>query len=111
MHPGRGPGLTDRRLGQRGGVETVTLSEAQLPQHNHNLQATSTPATLNGPGNTRTLARSAGGFAYHAVGSNLTNLNQQALQPASGIQEHENRMPFLTLNFIIALVGLYPSRS
>ena len=40
MHAGRGPGLTDRRLGQKGGVETVTLSEAQMPNHTHTLQAT-----------------------------------------------------------------------
>ncbi|MFN2335087.1 MAG: phage tail protein, partial [Wenzhouxiangellaceae bacterium] len=38
MHPGRGPGLTSRRLGERGGVEAVTLSEAQMPNHNHALR-------------------------------------------------------------------------
>ena len=50
MHPGRGPGLTSRRLGQRGGVEMVTLSEAQMPDHTHTLRAVgSDPADVTTP--------------------------------------------------------------
>ena len=111
MHPGRGPGLTSRRLGQRGGVEMVTLSEAQMPSHTHSLRAANTPATVNAPNNTTALARSANGFAYKQnVAANAT-LNTDALLSSGGSQPHNNMSPFLVMNFIIALVGLYPSRS
>jgi microcystin-dependent protein len=112
MHPGRGPGLTSRRLGERGGVETVTLSEAQMPNHTHAMQGTSTPATANAANNNMTLARSVGGNAYQSDSStNIVELNADALQNRGGGQAHNNMQPYLTINFIIALVGLYPSRS
>lgn len=114
MHPGRGPGLTDRRLGQRGGAETVTLSEAQMPQHRHTARAVGRPADEND---------ALGRYWGATVGSNSyiapvagepptpTTLADQALPAAGGSQAHNNMQPFLTMNFIIALVGLYPSRS
>jgi len=112
MHPGRGPGLTDRRLGQRGGVEMVTLSEAQMPNHNHTLMAFPNLALVSTPSNTVTLARSAGTSAYQSdTTNNLVDLAESALDNAGGSQAHDNMQPYLTMSFIIALVGLYPSRS
>lgn len=110
MHPGRGPGLTERLLGQRGGTETETLSEAQMPQHTHNLMAINAPATTYAPGPANSLARSVGGNAFQSSASN-TDLNADALESAGGGQPHNNMQPFLAMNFIIALTGLYPSRS
>ena len=110
MHPGRGPGLTDRRLGQRGGVETVTLTEAQMPNHHHTARALSDPGDLFAPAN-RSLARSQNGFAYQSNASNLVPMNSASLPNAGGNQAHNNLQPFLVMNFIIALQGLYPSRS
>jgi len=112
MHPGRGPGLTARRLGQRGGVETVTLSEAQMPQHNHTLRA----SVENGEQGSLTamvsLGRSRGGPLYQQnTSSNLVDMASQGLPDTGGSQPHNNMQPFLTINYIIALVGLYPSRS
>lgn len=109
MHPGRGPGLTDRRLGQRGGVEMVTLSEAQMPNHTHTLRA-SDEIGEDRPAVGRALARSTGGNMYH-TSANLVPMASQALPDAGGSQAHNNMQPYLTMNFIIALVGLYPSRS
>ena len=109
MHPGRGPGLTDRRLGQVGGVETVTLSEAQLPNHNHNLMAVPDPAEQPSPAN-NALSRSVGGSAY-TTPANMVPLASTAVGDAGGSQAHNNMQPYLTLNFIIALQGIYPSRS
>ncbi|MEM9305330.1 MAG: tail fiber protein [Pseudomonadota bacterium] len=107
MHPGRGPGLTARRLGQRGGVETVTLTEAQLPNHNHGLQG-SGPANSNVPTDagygTNPSVR-----AYHDD-TNRVAMAANSLDETGGSGPHNNLQPFLTLNFIIALVGLYPSR-
>lgn len=109
MHPGRGPGLTSRRLGQRGGSEMVSLSEAQMPNHTHSFGASSERADLFGPENRR-FARSSGGTAYRASTSNMVNMNDRALESSGGSQPHNNIQPMLTMNFIIALQGLYPSR-
>jgi len=116
MHPGRGPGLTARRLGQRIGTETVTLSEAQIPSHSHTARATVDPADAGlTPGTTASLARS-GGFppdpVYQGdISANLVDMASPTLSTTGGGQPHTNLQPFLVMNFIIALVGLYPSRS
>lgn len=112
MQPGRGPGLTARRLGERVGVETVTLSEAQIPSHNHTARAVTSPAARGGPTNTRSLAESGGGDAYQSnTTANLVDLASQTLSTTGGGQAHTNVQPYLVLNFIIAIQGLYPSRS
>jgi microcystin-dependent protein len=111
MHPGSGPGLTSRRLGERGGTETVTLTESQMPQHTHSLMAANVPASANAPSNTTALARSAAGSAYYQGGTADATLDTGALLATGGGQQHNNLQPFLTINFIIALQGLYPSRS
>lgn len=112
MHPGRGPGLTSRRLGQKGGVEMVTLSEAQMPSHTHAMRGTA--AGLSGLANSSDPADAAfaitTGDSYSDAGD-LVSMAQQALPDAGGSQPHNNMQPFLTMSFIIALVGLYPSRS
>ena len=112
MHPGRGPGLTARRLGERVGTETVTLSEAQMPAHTHTARADDTIATTDTPSTTTALARSTGGSGYqNDTSANLVDLASETLSTTGGGQAHTNVQPYLTLNFIIALVGLYPSRS
>lgn len=109
MHPGRGPGLTTRTLGEKGGVETVTVSTAQMPAHNHVLRAHSRPGDLADPSD-RSLARSSGGNAYHAVDSTV-EMDAQALANSGSGQPHNNMQPFLALSFIISLQGVYPQRS
>lgn len=109
MHPGRGPGLTSRRLGEKGGSETVTLTEAQMPNHSHTMMANPNPAEQPTPVN-NALARSVGGSIYGDA-NNLVPFSAATMPSAGGGQAHNNMQPFLTLNFIIALVGLYPSRS
>lgn len=109
MHPGRGPGLTARRLGQTGGVERVTLSEAQMPSHKHTAIGSGDSANQRGPsGNLPAVGIGRGAAAYQNS-SNLVDFER--LGDSGGSQSHENMQPFLTLNYIIALQGLYPSRS
>lgn len=112
MHPGRGPGLTDRRLGERGGVETVALSEAQIPSHSHSLNGVNDLGESQIPGNDRALARTSGALGYQQnTTSNLVQMNANMLGTTGGSQPHNNLQPYLAINFIIALQGLYPSRS
>ena len=113
MHPGRGPGLTSRRLGERVGVETVTLSEAQIPSHSHTARATTTISDTGTPSNTTTFGRTTGGGQGYQTNTtgNLVDMASSTLATTGGGQAHTNLQPFLAINFIIALVGLYPSRS
>lgn len=120
MHPGRGPGLTDRRLGQRGGAETVTLSAAQIPGglHNHGLNAANTVGTDTEPeGNLLAIAVDRDG-SMTDVPAYSTNAERRPMATGvvapttvGGSQAHNNLQPFLAINFIIALQGLFPSRS
>lgn len=111
MHPGRGPGLTSRRLGEKVGTETVTLAEAQIPQHTHTARAQTAGGNTNIPTNTTAFARAgADRFYQNDASANLVDLASETLSTTGGGQAHTNLQPFLTLNFIIALQGLYPSR-
>ena len=93
--PGQGPGLSNYAPGQAGGVEAVTLLEAQIPAHAHTLQA----APVNASAGPSVVTAPAGGA--QAV----------VTQAAGSHQPHENRQPFLALNYIIATEGVYPSRA
>ncbi len=110
MHPGRGPGLTSRRLGQRGGVEMVTLSEAQMPNHNHTMGA-APPGNQDDPSNAAILASNTAGALSYGPATNMQPMADATLPATGGSQSHNNMQPYLAINFIIALVGLYPSRS
>ena len=114
MHPGQGPGLSLHDLGESGGSETVTLLESQIPVHQHSLNAFNNPPPGNAgtPANTVSLARSSGGTVYKlpsfgAVGA----MNSSALGNIGSSQPHNNMQPYLTLNFCIALQGVYPPRT
>jgi microcystin-dependent protein len=112
MHPGRGPGLTSRRLGQRGGVETVTLTEAQMPNHKHTLMGSAEDAEDNDPGG-NVMCNATGGAIYQtSTDANLVPFSDKFLKnEAGGSQAHNNMQPYIAINYIIALQGLYPSRS
>lgn len=111
MHPGQGPGLSLHDLGESAGSEFITLLESEMPAHTHTMMAVSTSASLNAPAPDRALARSSGGFAYQQSPANPVNLALLALSPAGGSLPHNNLMPYLTLNFCIALQGVFPPRS
>lgn len=110
MHTGNGPGLTTRRMGEVGGTETVTLAENQLASHQHTLMASGEEGDRRTPAANRALAESAGGSAY-APAAGFVDMDSRSIPDTGGGQAHNNMQPFLAMNFIIALVGLYPSRS
>ena len=110
IHQGQGPGLSDYFLGQASGSENVTLLQTEIPVHTHSLQATaSDPGEDRTPG-TESLARSTGGKLYGAPNS-LVQMNlQQTLTVTGSSFPHNNMMPYLTVNFCIALQGVFPPR-
>lgn len=99
-------------LGETGGTTAVTLLESEVPAHSHSLQAEPRPANLPDPNPNNSLGR-AQPVIYKTSAANppLQQLSPQAINPAGGSQPHNNLMPYLTLNFCIALQGIYPSRS
>jgi microcystin-dependent protein len=108
MHPGQGLGLSPHDLGESRGVETVTLLSTEIPAHAHVLTAS------NETGEDRkavgeAMARSTGGPLYGPA-TNLVAMAAEALPIAGASQPHNNMMPYLTLNFCIALQGVFPPR-
>jgi microcystin-dependent protein len=110
MHPGQGPGLSLHDLGEVGGSETVTLLQSETPSHSHGLNASTQPGEDPAPAN-EALARSVGASLYQTSAGSLVALAPQALPPAGGSLPHNNMQPYLTLNFNIALQGVFPPRS
>jgi microcystin-dependent protein len=109
IHMGTGSSGTTYQIGESGGVESVTLTTNQIPQHTHALQATTTTGTQPNPGG-NVLANSQGPQPYIQESPD-GNLNPQALSPAGGSQPHDNLQPYLGINFIISLFGTYPSQT
>lgn len=99
-------------LGQKGGAETVTLTAAQIAAHTHTVKASSTLGNEDTPGGAVLAAGAAPDLAYRALESATTTaLRNGTVTNAGGGQAHDNMQPYLTLSFVIALQGLFPSRN
>ena len=105
---GQGPGLPNYLWGQEGGVESVTLTKAQMASHSHALQATkSEGSTPNAQGNVTSASPSV--FLYYDDAPSPTaKLNFSVIEPSGGGGAHNNMQPYLVVNFIISLFGIYP---
>jgi microcystin-dependent protein len=111
MHPGRGPGLSLHDLGEMAGSTTVTLIQDELPVHTHALMASNEDGVQGSLTAGITLSSSVGGKLYQTnTTSNLAPMNFNAITPMGGDQPHNNMMPYLTLNFCIAMQGVFPPR-
>lgn len=111
MHPGNGPGLTSRRLGQSAGEATHTLSEAEIPSHTHQLRCADNSADTGEPANGLLAASSPLADRQYRSVFPSGAMSAAALASVGSGQPHNNMPPYLTMYFIIALEGLYPSRS
>jgi microcystin-dependent protein len=113
MAPGQGPGLSNRDLGESGGSKTVTLLESEMPAHSHPAGCNS-GAGSNGSPAKRVWAASTGGTTpppFYSDAAPTVHMRGSALRSTGGNQPHNNLQPYLTLNFCIALQGVFPSRS
>jgi microcystin-dependent protein len=112
LQAGQGPGLSLYDLGETGGQATVTLLTAEMPGHNHPIGTVNANADYPAPAQAL-LANGGSAFrAYLPAGTPLDQqLSQNAIVPAGGNLPHDNLQPYLTLNFCIALQGVYPQRS
>jgi microcystin-dependent protein len=106
---GQGPGLQNYILGQNGGEETVTLTVGQLPAHSHTFLASSAPGnSLKPAGN---YWASASQVNLYSTGFSHVAMAPQAIGLTGGGQPHDNRPPYLVMNYIIATSGIYPSQN
>ncbi|NQY30112.1 MAG: phage tail protein [Flavobacteriaceae bacterium] len=122
IHPGNGPGLTSRRLGEKGGREKVTLTTAQMPAHKHvgavkvssadsDTSVATANASIGTPG--APVGRVfTGTLGFNSATPNIL-LNPDSVETANtgGGQSHDNIQPFQAVNYIIALQGIFPSRN
>jgi microcystin-dependent protein len=99
-------------LAQTGGLESVTLTAAQIPAHSHQLVATSNPASSTVPGPTVLLAAADNAtIAPYGTDAPLTTLHPSSVSPVGGSQPHNNFQPYLCLSFIISMFGIFPSQT
>jgi microcystin-dependent protein len=98
-------------LGARLGEASHTLTAAEMPSHRHQLRASQALADGASPSGTMPAAAAASGPAIYAPSGKAVPLRPEAVAAAGGSQPHPNMNPYLTLNFVIALVGIFPSRS
>lgn len=107
MHKGQGPGLSFRSQGEVGGTESVTLLTTQMPAHAHTLFGTGEPGSSQSPSGLLAAETSEDSYAAGA----LAAMSASAIGQAGGNQPHPNMQPYLVMNYIIALQGIYPSPS
>jgi microcystin-dependent protein len=109
IHMGTGPDGTTYQIGEMAGTEQETLTVQQIPIHSHSLLASSAPGTETGPAGNLTGQPST--KRIYAPATAPAAMNAAAVVPMGGSQPHENTQPFLVINFIISLFGIFPSQT
>lgn len=109
MGNGQGPGLSDRVIGEQGGVESVTLAPSEMPAHTHGLAATTFAANTPNPA-AALPARKHRTPLYRGGTPPNTTMDAAAIATAGASQPHENMPPYLVMNWCIALQGVFPQR-
>jgi microcystin-dependent protein len=110
IHMGTGPDGTTYQIGEMAGTEQETLSTQQIPSHTHPFTGAQTTGNENLPAG-NVLAESPGGIQPYIEDAPSSAMNAQSITPAGGSQPHENTQPFLCINFIISLFGIFPSQT
>lgn len=110
IHMGTSPDGTAHSIGQTGGTEQETLTPQQIPSHGHALLATANLGTDNNPGG-NVLAQTSGGVMLYREVAPSGAMDPGVVAMTGGSQPHENTQPFLCVNFIISLFGIFPSQT
>ncbi len=110
-HQGQSPGNPLFNMGQRGGLETVTLNSSQLPVHSHLINANSTAGDTGAPAGAIFADSGRTDREYLSTGAANVVMSHQIMTMSGGSQPHDNMQPFLTINYCIALEGIFPSRN
>lgn len=116
VHQGQGSGLQAYAMGQAGGAEAVTLQIQQMPTHAHRMTVDASVGNTNAPSgnNLAPTENPAGDTPLNSFttgnAADPVQVNAATIAPQGGSQPHENRQPYLTVNFIIALQGIFPPR-
>jgi microcystin-dependent protein len=105
MQPGQGQGLSDRFLGEMSGVENVTLLQSEMPIHTHGMQTSN-----DDPNNIQPAGRYTGRTTLYGPVAAAGLMALQAIGISGSSLPHNNMQPFLTLNFCIAMQGVFPQR-
>jgi microcystin-dependent protein len=108
VHQGTGAGLSNRVIGEKSGVETVTLITTQIPSHAHTALGQSATGNQPSPAGNVWAASSLNQFSSSAAN---VAMNAASIGNSGGSQPHSNFMPYLCINFIISLFGIFPSRN
>ena len=112
IHMGTGPDGTTYQIGEMAGTEQETLTTQQIPSHTHPLVSSAAAATLQTPTGAVLASATSSQAGVMMYGSDsVATMNAQAIQSAGDSQPHENTQPFLCVNFIISLFGVFPSQT
>lgn len=111
IHFGQGPGLSPYSQGQTGGAESVTLLTTQIPAHSHTVNAVGSGGNQASPVGNLPAVESTGTSQNFSNGAATGQMNPTMVNTAGGNQPHSNVQPYQTINFCIALEGIYPSRN
>lgn len=110
MHAGQGPGLSGYAVGEMGGETTHLLTQPEMPVHNHTLQASPAMPTFNAA-NGHVMAKVTSATPPYHDPANLAPAMPAMLQSSGASQPHNNRQPYLAVQFIICVQGIFPQRS
>lgn len=108
MHPGQGPGLSDRFLGEQDGLAAVAPTAAETPAHTHQLRGVSSAATKTSPVGNAWASSTTRPYSSQAA---TTTMSPSAIGSAGGGQAHNNMQPYLPFMFLLATTGIFPPRS
>lgn len=108
IHQGQGQGLSQYPLGNAGGYETVSLTDNEIPEHSHSVMYSQDPADSADP---ESNLLSTGDHNHYSPGNPGSSMNSQMISATGGGHAHSNMQPYLTINYIIALEGIYPPRN
>jgi microcystin-dependent protein len=109
VHQGTLAGGSTYQIGEKAGVETVTLNTNQLPTHNHSFLCTTDNGTATTP--TGNILAANGQLKNFSQFPPTAAMNGNALTPVGGSQPHENMMPYLCITFIVSLFGVFPTQN